>query len=135
VATEAWETRRACVNPPAGLRVDPQWFDHDATKAARAEAEAVCWRCPVTTNCADKVRRDILDGIPVHGFYAGKAWKVSATQDMGEAEERRCAAPECPNVFLVTKDNRAKVACSPTCSARVRHRRQRRLARVKARNS
>ena len=129
MVVEEWERRRACVVGLGDLTVDPNWFDLDALPEHRALAEAVCWRCPVRTECRDRVVQDIRAGKPVNGFYAGQKW-TSRPSRRGLAEERRCMASGCSELFVVTGANAKKRYCSEICVARAHGRRLQ--ARAKA---
>ncbi len=134
---EEWEEKRLCVRPPAELNVTPGCFDVDADESRRALAEACCFRCPVRSECEQKVGRDLLAGVEVSGFFAGRVWSSNTHGSRAIWVERRCANSECGKTFVAGKASAHKKYCSEACGERARRRpaltraerRQRRIAR------
>jgi hypothetical protein len=116
---EGWEAERWCVNPPKDLRVDPRWFDGDASPDEHDLAGFVCRWCPVQWRCYAEVSAKVLANIPVEGFYAGRKWSHDRRPSRGPMEMRKCGFKLCHATFTVGVRNR-KLFCSSKCGDTVR---------------
>jgi hypothetical protein len=111
---EEWERRRACLTLGK-----PEWWNEKAGEAQHRTAMFVCRRrCPVLEQCARKAEQDILAGVALEGFYAGRIWEPAPRKVEAVPEERRCAGPECTNTFIVSPRCPHRLVCSDRCAGR-----------------